>query len=401
MGQEDSTLGHLIEKICEDGSERLNQDSLNHETNYSDFLELLERAKQHAYHGRVLASREILEDLVRRWPNEALGYYYLGNVMSQSGDINEAVANWKRALSIDSSLGDARYLIKRAKYAVEWRENAEFSTGKSSDSAPYIIAPSEATLENLRRLFRQYGVVVIRGGLCTTVVEKFRENFKSNLENAYLPSLTKGAKRDDIHLPIHYMIADGIRADKLRGFTRKNISIKNVGEWDWKSLNHLVDVSSIASEILATGELEEYIKNAIGEDYYHWREASYVRRVISGERHVGVPFHQDSGTGYWQKLALVVWVPMVTCGEDAPGLEILPRGFSELFPWKMEDPNNEKSYRFSAEPMLIDPSGVTALSLSAGDLVIFNNFTLHRTQILSTKGERLSFDLRFLPKGMP
>ncbi len=105
-----------------------------------------------------------------------------------------------------------------------------------------------------------------------------------------------------------------------------------------------------------------------------------VRRQLPGVVHARLPFHQDV-TNYQRAEFLNVWIPFETAGERSAGLELLPVALSE----QLAVTNRGDSFHPAVEieeAEVYDRFGRDALVrpvLDPGDVLIFNQHTVHRT----------------------
>lgn len=84
---------------------------------------------------------------------------------------------------------------------------------------------------------------------------------------------------------------------------------------------------------------------------------------------------------------LTVWIPLTACGVDAPGLEILEGGFSELLsPTQL--------------PAVAASRASRSPQLKLGDALLMTGGTVHRTFVADTMSRpRTSIEVRFVPGG--
>ena len=114
-----------------------------------------------------------------------------------------------------------------------------------------------------------------------------------------------------------------------------------------------------------------------------------------------VPFHQDAAFMGDQFLKLNVWTPLVACGESSPGLEVLREGSIKTLirPTHLGDPDKTPYEQISLPPEWVKQNyGLSKLwhpKMTPGDVLVFSNFTVHRTyQTSDMKMERISLELR-------
>jgi len=124
-------------------------------------------------------------------------------------------------------------------------------------------------------------------------------------------------------------------------------------------------------------------------------EISWARQVAYDLRGSTVPFHQDFNA--FGRFVVNVWVPLIPCGRDAPGLELVARRLDELADTvPAEDQYDELQID---ESLIIERFGSESLVIpefDRGDAVAFLGTTIHRTHITSEMSAlRTSLELRF------
>jgi hypothetical protein len=127
-------------------------------------------------------------------------------------------------------------------------------------------------------------------------------------------------------------------------------------------------------------------------DYQHC-VTRFQRPDISSQAYA---FHQDNSAFGLEDAAhvgLTTWVPLVDAGINAPGLQLYPRP-TEVLPTRAD------------APVFVDDAAVLARYgdqlwspvVSAGDVMVFNHFILHRTHFTATMTkERQSVEIRVYP----
>jgi ectoine hydroxylase-related dioxygenase (phytanoyl-CoA dioxygenase family) len=89
-----------------------------------------------------------------------------------------------------------------------------------------------------------------------------------------------------------------------------------------------------------------------------------------------------------------IWIPLVSVGQDRPSLELIPNTFSgmrvvpPLLAYNAGRTDEWIHERFPNYPTMV-------AVLNPGDAVLFDHFTLHRTQPMTTQaGPRVSGEFR-------
>lgn len=138
--------------------------------------------------------------------------------------------------------------------------------------------------------------------------------------------------------------------------------------------------------------------------------ACLVRSHRPGASRSHVPFHQDVTFMTNRFRSFNCWIPLVDCGVEAPGLEVLRRRMSDDVSERI-DPNRDPTSLFrdldltASVSDIAEPCGGEAFVtpiLSAGDGLIFDQLTIHRTQIgLENRRRRISLEIRGCAADVP
>tara|TARA_R110001592_G_scaffold361992_1_gene674487 strand:+ start:10682 stop:11461 length:780 start_codon:yes stop_codon:yes gene_type:complete len=100
--------------------------------------------------------------------------------------------------------------------------------------------------------------------------------------------------------------------------------------------------------------------------------------------------HQDYATTQGSKESVVCWVPLVDIEINMFPLQVLRKSHqSGLFP--LED----KGHVFATKPEYYDKNAFITLTCKAGDVVLMDIFTLHRTSMLGDERLRMACSTRF------
>jgi hypothetical protein len=125
-----------------------------------------------------------------------------------------------------------------------------------------------------------------------------------------------------------------------------------------------------------------------------------VRYQRSDLEHKSYAFHQDGS--YHSRtsrdhVGLTTWIPLCDCGRDAPGLQVYPRALDEILP---APEGVEPPHLFCDTQTVLERFGdqLWAPEFSAGDVLVFTHFVLHRTHIVpGMTRQRQSADFRVFP----
>jgi len=121
---------------------------------------------------------------------------------------------------------------------------------------------------------------------------------------------------------------------------------------------------------------------------------TYLRKVTPNAASSYIPFHQDATA--LANAGLNIWIPMIDCGVDAPGLEIMARRTASILPTITSSGDYNQ---MEIDPALVFESFPEEVRFyptpKVGDAVLFLGSTVHRSHIAAgmTK-ERASLELR-------
>lgn len=114
-----------------------------------------------------------------------------------------------------------------------------------------------------------------------------------------------------------------------------------------------------------------------------------------------VPYHQDAAFIGDTFFVLNCWTPLVPCGKDAPSLEVVLDGSirSLIKPPYLGEADKTPYEQISHEPQWVQEQYGDEKcwhpEMEPGDVLVFSNFTLHRTyQTPMMTEERISVELR-------
>jgi hypothetical protein len=173
---------------------------------------------------------------------------------------------------------------------------------------------------------------------------------------------------------------------------------RNYKRWFWE---HGADFPNLVLGLIIRSQLPAVYQMLYGEQVVCSYEHCAVRYQRSDLRQKSYSFHQDAS--YHSRdpsdhFGLTTWIPLIDCGVDAPGLQLYPRALEEVLP---APDGIDLPYLFCDSQTVIDKYGDSLWGpvLSAGDVLIFNHFVVHRTYVTDgmTK-ERQSVDFRILPQ---
>lgn len=127
-----------------------------------------------------------------------------------------------------------------------------------------------------------------------------------------------------------------------------------------------------------------------------------IRRQIHTDQAMFTPFHQD---GYFLDPSyriMTCWAPLVSCGADAPSLEVIPAGLNDIRP--RHNPYGEHARDNTDLDMDADilpyfsPETFWHPLLEPGDAILYDAFTIHRTYWLPhMQKPRYNLEIRVIP----
>jgi hypothetical protein len=146
--------------------------------------------------------------------------------------------------------------------------------------------------------------------------------------------------------------------------------------------------------------VESQIKRVLGPEWRYFPKRSYFRRQRGMGKKVGWHADADGATIFRIAASVInVWVPLDAVGTDLPSLEIVPRSHTALRGVAMLAGNNR-----SRDDAFVSALGVSSSipQLELGDVLIFDQFLLHRTQHVGAEDAvRTACEFRFVRRSAP
>lgn len=151
--------------------------------------------------------------------------------------------------------------------------------------------------------------------------------------------------------------------------------------------------------LIAASRLLPLFKQYVGTPMFCNVGESAARRVIPERTGMYLPFHQDGFFNHQPRWKMInCWVPLVPCGRDAPGIDLLPIGLNELLEVTPEEKARHAPYAFSESEAfcLRHSEAIWHPVFEPGDLLLMNPYAIHRTYGHPfMKHPRYSLELRF------
>ena len=159
-------------------------------------------------------------------------------------------------------------------------------------------------------------------------------------------------------------------------------------------------------DVVRNSKLAGLLRLYLGEDLMLLLEACHVRRQSANQLGRPVPLHQDCSVMRMSHGRLLnFWVPLVDrAGEDAPGLELLPKRLDRVIRCNRQADGAELRSRMYSNFEILDEDlrevsdqvGRWRPVLNRGDVLCLDGWTVHRTHFVSSMTrERRDFELRF------
>lgn len=142
--------------------------------------------------------------------------------------------------------------------------------------------------------------------------------------------------------------------------------------------------------------LKTVLQSLMGEEFL-WHFPPMLRR-LSARRNEGLlPYHQDYAYNQRYPRLWTCFTPLSDCGEDAPGLELLDIRMTKKLSHVSEG-LWESGVSAATLAAVAGSAAVRRPSMRAGDVIIFNELTLHRTHSVPAMSKaRMSVDARAVP----
>lgn len=126
------------------------------------------------------------------------------------------------------------------------------------------------------------------------------------------------------------------------------------------------------------------VRDYLGDDLVMLKGRSEVRKKYSVPgKSFGLPWHQDVNFFGAQSYAVNCWASVTGCGEDSPGLTMVPRRFDERVGWDEARGRAPLTYGLKTPKEVLEEAmeGHPQLNviLGPGDAIIFDEMALHRT----------------------
>ncbi len=125
------------------------------------------------------------------------------------------------------------------------------------------------------------------------------------------------------------------------------------------------------------------------------------------DRYAAIPWHQDAAFFGRKSHAVNCWAAVTPCGENNPGLSILPCRSEQLHGWSLENGHAPLDYgrAVSSEAFdaLLEQHTPVDCILQPGDAVLFDEMTVHQTLVRPWRRDEqvVTISWFFPPSGFP
>jgi hypothetical protein len=227
------------------------------------------------------------------------------------------------------------------------------------------IKPEELTPELVRAVIRRDGCVLIRGLLERRDAEELVEEINRAFDAR--EAAVAGQAAD----PGYY---DELEPDpRFTGFKAREFVSEGGGLWVADSPHVLFRMLDLFQQ----SGLRDVIEGYLDEPPVISVQKCTLRKVDPAE-HTGRGWHQD-GAFMGDVRALNVWLSLSRCGDESPGMEIVPRRLDHIVPTGTEG----AVFDWSVSPQVAEEAagdvGVLRPIFEPGDVLLFDDLFLHTT----------------------
>ena len=257
-----------------------------------------------------------------------------------------------------------------------WPDDAPLP--RTGDEALPSIGPGELTPEAVRDSILRYGCAFVPGLIGSRDVDLLVEGIDRAFEGCDQQA-ARGWSREtagddpaaDMATAPWYVRFEGVDGLEIKGETRKFVR-EGGGVWTVESPRMMFEFL----EVLERAGLRPLIADYLGERPALTLKKSTLRRTSP------MPFadwHQDGaflGDGI---RTINLWLSLSHCGDDAPGLDLLPRRLDRI----VETGSGGAAFPWSVGPGTVEEAaeGVPVIRprFAPGDALLFDQMFLHRT----------------------
>lgn len=236
-----------------------------------------------------------------------------------------------------------------------------------AEGLPVLRAEALDPLE-VRAGLLSHGAVIVRGLVPSATAESLREGVDRAFagRDAHLAG-RPGKRADGWFEPFDPDPAYGLSEN---AWNRLNAGSGSI--WAADSPRMLFELL----EAFAAAGVPELVTNYLGERPILSMKKSVLRRVTPD---TGGGWHQDGaflGSGL---RTLNVWLALNRCGDEAPGMALVPRRLGELVPTGTEGAHFDWSVSERLVEEIMGGEPLATPIFDAGDALLFDHLCLHRT----------------------
>lgn len=227
------------------------------------------------------------------------------------------------------------------------------------------IAPDELTPELVRAGILRDGCLLIRGLVSRSDAEELVDETQRAFEAR--EAVEAGRAPD----PGYY---DELQGDpRFHGFKAREFVSEGGGLWVADSPHVLFRML----DLFERSGLRSVIQGYLGEPPTISVQKCTLRKVDPAA-HSGRGWHQD-GAFMGDVRALNVWLSLSRCGDESPGLEIVPRRLDQIVPTGTEGAVFDWSVSPQVAAEAAGEAGILRPIFEPGDVLLFDDLFLHTT----------------------
>jgi hypothetical protein len=237
------------------------------------------------------------------------------------------------------------------------------------EGAPAVVEPGALSPDALRDGILRHGSLHVRGLVGAPRVRELVDAIDRAIAAA--DEFESGRDREET-TPWFEPFQAPSRAENVKLGNRRQWIHQAGGVWGADSPRLLYELFDTCETV----GLRTLISNYLGERPALAVDKCTFRRV---GRDTGTDWHQDGaflGTGI---RTVNVWLALTDCGQDAPGLDVVPARLDRILPTGTEGAIFSWSVGPGVVAQVADTTPVQRPRFAAGDVLFFDDLFLHRT----------------------
>lgn len=137
------------------------------------------------------------------------------------------------------------------------------------------------------------------------------------------------------------------------------------------------------------------VASLYGPDLLVWRSKIFLKPPGKGG---GIPWHQDFP--FWPIepfLTVTAWIALTEADSENGCVQVLPGSHRQVIPVVPVDPDGDyrPDFLMMADPRAFNPEGAIPMELKPGELFLFNERLLHRSEANRSPRLRMGLSVRF------